>query len=76
MFWPRDWLPNEVGFRHVQLHSYGYNSDWTTANGSRLSVHDFGQAFLADIFNSPSLRKHGDVSAQLYNIPEVLLIVG
>lgn len=65
MFWPKDWLPNEAGFRHVQLHSYGYNSDWTTSRASHLSGHDFGQALLADIYNSPALRKHGDVSRAL-----------
>jgi hypothetical protein len=62
MFWPKEWLPNELGFRHVRLHSYGYNSDWTTRKESHLTVHDFGQALLADIQNSPYLRKNGDVS--------------
>ncbi|CAI4213378.1 unnamed protein product [Parascedosporium putredinis] len=60
MFWPKDWLPNEVGFRHVRLHSYGYNSDWTTKKASPLTIHDFGQALLADLYNSPYLRKNGD----------------
>ncbi|KAK1634044.1 hypothetical protein BDP81DRAFT_451981 [Colletotrichum phormii] len=60
MFWPKDWLPNEVGFKHVRIHSYGYNSDWTTRKDSRLTVHDFGQALLADLYNSPCLRKNGD----------------
>ncbi|KXH26488.1 hypothetical protein CSAL01_05411 [Colletotrichum salicis] len=61
-FWPKDWLPNEVGFKHVRIHSYGYNSDWTTRKDSRLTVHDFGQALLADLYNSPCLRKNSDVS--------------
>lgn len=60
MFWPKDWLPNEVGFRHVRLHSYGYNSDGSRRKSS-LTVHDFAQALLADIYNSPELRKNGDV---------------
>ncbi|KAI3528266.1 hypothetical protein CABS03_05843 [Colletotrichum abscissum] len=60
MFWPRDWLPNEAGFKHVRIHSFGYNSDWTTRKDSRLTVHDFGQALLADLHNSPCLRKNGD----------------
>ncbi|KAK3296669.1 uncharacterized protein B0H64DRAFT_106611 [Chaetomium fimeti] len=59
MFWPKEWLPNEVGFRHVRLHSYGYNSDGSRRK-SFLTVHDFAQALLADIYNSPELRKHGD----------------
>ncbi|KAK1719403.1 uncharacterized protein BDZ83DRAFT_585306, partial [Colletotrichum acutatum] len=60
MFWPKDWLPNEAGFKHVRIHSFGYNSDWTTRKDSRLTVHDFGQALLADLHNSPCLRKNGD----------------
>ncbi|KAH6631000.1 hypothetical protein B0J18DRAFT_117751 [Chaetomium sp. MPI-SDFR-AT-0129] len=59
MFWPKEWLPNEVGFGHVRLHSYGYNSDGSRRESS-LTVHDFAQALLADIHNSPELRKNGD----------------
>ncbi|KAH6849741.1 hypothetical protein B0I37DRAFT_369747 [Chaetomium sp. MPI-CAGE-AT-0009] len=59
MFWPKEWLPNEVGFRHVRLHSYGYNSGGSRRK-SFLTVHDFAQALLADIYNSPELRKNGD----------------
>ncbi|OIW26368.1 hypothetical protein CONLIGDRAFT_470157 [Coniochaeta ligniaria NRRL 30616] len=57
MFWPKDWLPNETGFEHVRLHSYGYNSDWTAKKESHLCIHDFGQALLADLHNSPHLRR-------------------
>jgi hypothetical protein len=60
MFWPKEWLPNEIGFRHVRLHSYGYSSDGSRKE-SFLTVHDFAQALLADIYNSPDLRRHGDV---------------
>ncbi|KAL1869464.1 hypothetical protein VTK73DRAFT_3079 [Phialemonium thermophilum] len=60
MFWPRDWLPNEEGFKHVRLHSYGYNSSWTDRKTSRLTIHDFAQSFVADMYNSPHLRRHGD----------------
>ncbi|EAQ90261.1 hypothetical protein CHGG_02196 [Chaetomium globosum CBS 148.51] len=59
MFWPKEWLPNEVGFRHIRLHSYGYNSGGSMRE-SLLTVHDFAQALLADIYNSPELRKNGD----------------
>ena len=60
MFWPKDWLPTEPGFKHVRVHSYGYNSDWTVKKESHLSIHDFGQAFLADLHNSPCLRQTPD----------------
>lgn len=62
MFWPKEWLPNENGFRHVRTHSYGYNSDWSRKE-SFLTIHDFGQALIADIYNSPEFRKNGDVCA-------------
>ncbi|SPQ27547.1 ba20391f-efb7-42e8-bde8-8fceab49913d [Thermothielavioides terrestris] len=59
-FWPKEWLPSEPGFKHVRIHSYGYNSDWAKTQQSRLSIHDFAQALLADMYNSPHLRKNGD----------------
>jgi hypothetical protein len=61
MFWPKEWLPNEAGFRHVRLHSYGYGSDGSR-KASSLTIHDFGQALIADIYNSPEFRRNGDVS--------------
>jgi hypothetical protein len=60
----------EPGFEHVRIHSYGYNSDWKKTQQSTLSIHDFAQALLADMFNSPHLRKTGDVSSY---VPEALL---
>ncbi|KAH6619219.1 Alpha/Beta hydrolase protein [Chaetomium sp. MPI-SDFR-AT-0129] len=57
MFWPKEWLPKEANLQHVRVHSYGYGS-----NGSRkesfLTVHDFAQALIADIYNSPSLSEN------------------
>ncbi|KAI1821720.1 hypothetical protein F4861DRAFT_445652 [Xylaria intraflava] len=60
MFWPKEWLPSEPGFKHVRIQSYGYSSDWSRRQQSKLTIHDFGQALLADIHNSPLLRKSGD----------------
>ncbi|KAI1084013.1 hypothetical protein F5B20DRAFT_526327 [Whalleya microplaca] len=59
-YWPKEWLPSEPGFEHVRINSYGYNSDWTTKQQSNLTLHDFGQALLADMYNSPQLRKPGN----------------
>ncbi|KAJ4302693.1 hypothetical protein N0V90_001583 [Kalmusia sp. IMI 367209] len=53
-FWPRAWLPLEPHFRNVRIHTFGYNSDWGTRKGSSVTVHDFGQALLAEIYTSPS----------------------
>lgn len=61
MFWPKEWLPSEAGFKHVRLHSYGYSSDWTSRKDSHLTVHHFGQALLADLHNSSYLAHHGEV---------------
>ncbi|KAK4135706.1 hypothetical protein BT67DRAFT_258397 [Trichocladium antarcticum] len=59
-YWPKEWLPSEAGFRHVRVHSYGYDSDWTKSRQSTLTIHDFGQALLADLYNSPNLKKNGN----------------
>ncbi|MBE3042469.1 hypothetical protein IMZ48_07795 [Candidatus Bathyarchaeota archaeon] len=45
-FWPQLWLPTEPGLRHVKIHSFGYDSDWTGAKTGILGVHDFGQSLL------------------------------
>ncbi|KAL2149706.1 hypothetical protein VTH82DRAFT_8358 [Thermothelomyces myriococcoides] len=59
-FWPKEWLPSEAGFRHVRIHTFGYDSDWTKSQQSTLTIHDFGQALLADLYNSPHLKKNGN----------------
>ncbi|KAK4197921.1 hypothetical protein QBC40DRAFT_99201 [Triangularia verruculosa] len=59
-FWPKEWLPSEAGFKHVRIHSFGYDSDWSKSQQSSLTIHDFGQALLADLYNSPHLKKNGN----------------
>ncbi|KAK7953653.1 hypothetical protein PG996_014546 [Apiospora saccharicola] len=59
-FWPREWLPFESGFRHVRIHSFGYDADWTSSQSSSLTIHDFGQALLADLSTSSQIKKNGD----------------
>lgn len=58
-FWPKDWLPRHVSFRNVRIHSFGYNADWMEKGQSVVSVHDFGQALLLAIRNSPFFRLVG-----------------
>ncbi|KAI0376958.1 NACHT and WD domain protein [Hypomontagnella monticulosa] len=58
MFWPRLWLPTEPGLQHVNIHSFGYDSDWASTKPSILNVHDFGQSLLEEMRNSPHLREH------------------
>ncbi|KAL8736886.1 MAG: hypothetical protein Q9181_002226 [Wetmoreana brouardii] len=56
LFWPKEWLSTEPRFRHIRIHSYGYNADWGEKKGSVLNIHDFGSALLGDINTSPHIR--------------------
>lgn len=53
-FWPKEWLPLEARFRNVRINTFGYNSDWGDRKGSSVTIHDFGQSLLAELYNSPS----------------------
>lgn len=57
-FWPQEWLPNHSAFDHARILSYGYNSDWMLRRENPMSIHDFGQALVEAIYNSPELRHH------------------
>ncbi|KAK6852095.1 hypothetical protein PG995_012220, partial [Apiospora arundinis] len=59
-FWPQFWLPFETGMQNVNIHSFGYNSDWLSPKHSALDVHDFGRSLLEELRNSPSLRDNPD----------------
>ncbi|KAK4244048.1 hypothetical protein C7999DRAFT_17669 [Corynascus novoguineensis] len=71
-FWPKEWLPSEAGFRHVRIHTFGYDSDWTKSQQSTLTIHDFGQALLADLYNSPNLKRNGNVSIPVSHLPKAI----
>ncbi|KAI2615430.1 NACHT and WD domain protein [Hypoxylon sp. NC1633] len=58
MFWPQLWLPMEPGLRNVNIHSFGYESDWASTKSSILNIHDFGQSLLEEMRNSPHLREN------------------
>lgn len=62
-YWPQQWLPLEPRFKNVRIHSFGYSSDWAAWKGSTLTVHDFGQALLGEILNSPDLSGHNENTA-------------
>jgi hypothetical protein len=61
-FWPQFWLPLEPGLSHVNIHSFGYDSDWANTKSSILNVHDFGQSLLEEMRNLPYLRENPSVS--------------
>ncbi|KAK1974128.1 hypothetical protein LZ30DRAFT_560493, partial [Colletotrichum cereale] len=56
-FWPKEWLPRDPDFRHVRIHSFGYNSDWFQAHDTVLNVHDFGKSLLGALDDSPLIRR-------------------
>lgn len=58
-YWPKRWLPVDPKFRDVRIHSFGYNSDWAEMTSSNLTIHDFGQALLGEIYTSPLLNSPG-----------------
>ena len=61
MFWPQLWLPVEPGLQNVNVHTFGYDSDWASTKSSILNVHDFGQSLLEEMRNSPHLRENPEV---------------
>lgn len=56
-FWPKAWLPEDVDFKDVRIHSFGYNADWGERRQSILNIHDFAQSFLGEIKNNPLIRR-------------------
>ncbi|KAK7416890.1 hypothetical protein QQX98_004948 [Neonectria punicea] len=60
-YWPQEWLPTEPRMKNVRIHSFGYDANWKNRGASTLTIHDFGQALLMDIHNSPKLGQ-GDCS--------------
>lgn len=60
-FWPQFWLPMEPGFENVNIHTFGYDSDWASLQSSILGVHDFGRQLLEEMRDAPYLRDNGEV---------------
>ena len=56
-FWPKEWLPTEPRLKNVRIHTFGYNATWKEQAASPLTLHDFGQALLTDVQNSPLLGR-------------------
>ncbi|RYP23159.1 hypothetical protein DL765_001244 [Monosporascus sp. GIB2] len=69
-FWPRLWLPAERDFHHVNIHSFGYDSDWASTKSSILNVHDFGQSLLEEMRNSPYLREDRSAYILARDVPD------
>jgi len=56
-FWPQEWLPRDVEFKHTRVHSFGYNSNWTEKGQSVLNMIDFAKSLLGAMKDCPHLRK-------------------
>lgn len=54
VYWPRDLLPHEDGFKNVTTHAFGYDSDFKNSNF--LNIEDFSKSLLA------SLQDHSHIS--------------
>jgi hypothetical protein len=63
LYWPRYWLPTEPEFANVSIHSFGYESDWSSLKPSILDVNDFGRSLYEELLNSPLFRRNSNVSA-------------
>lgn len=59
-FWPA-WLPRDEDFRHVRIHSYGYNSDWTSMKADISNLSDFSLGLLNVLKYAETLRKPSDL---------------
>ena len=55
-FWPQEWLPQDIAFTHVRIHSFGYDSDWARGKVNILNIHHFGKSLLGQISTLPCLR--------------------
>lgn len=59
LFWPEMWLPQDLGFRDVRIHSFGYDS--RLDHESILNIHDFSKSLLASIQNCPKMPRGCEV---------------
>lgn len=65
-YWPKEWLPRDPEFKHVRIHSFGYNSDWNDRKDSIINIHDIGKSLLGEMINSPEIRRNDKVSWRDY----------
>jgi hypothetical protein len=63
LYWPQEWLPKDVGFRDVRVHTFGYNSNWDKE--STLNIHDFAKSLLGSIHDCPLIPRDSNVRESL-----------
>jgi len=49
-YWPKEWLPNEVGLGRARIHTYGYNVNPKRNTNAHV---DFSRQLLCDLICSP-----------------------
>ena len=60
-FWPKEWLPRDPEFKDIRIHSFGYDSAWSSRQRSILDIRDFGRALLTALQGSPFIRRNESV---------------
>ena len=55
-YWPKEWLPIDTAFENARIHSFGYNSKWSSSRSEALNIHDFGKALINDLYDSPYME--------------------
>ena len=64
-YWPKAWLPRDGKFKHVRIHSFGYNADWSDRVSSVQNIHDFGKSLLGAVAHSPEICQDGQTDTRL-----------
>ena len=59
LFWPREWLSQDLGFQDVRIHTFGYDSDWKKE--SILNIHDFAKSLLEWMRDAPVMQQDPQV---------------
>lgn len=49
----------------MRIHAFGYDATWKAKQASTLTIHDFGQALLADVRNSPRLNCNDGINTPI-----------
>jgi hypothetical protein len=58
-YWPLEWLPKDIGFRDVRIHSFGYNSNWEKEGIG--NIYDFAKSLLGCIYDCPLMLQDSNV---------------
>jgi len=60
-FWPQMWLPNDPGFKHVRISTYGYYNESVPGNDRVFDINDIGVRLLSEMAASPLTKDNAEV---------------